>query len=226
MPLKGPSQEVVRLANNGQKINAIKQYRKDTGAGLAEAKAVVDRLPRGAISIEPAADRAKASRRAGLFLGATVLGFIGLCITGTGVFRALSTSEWFHTEGEILQSQLVQGSVRVGDYVAVKYEYVVSGARHEGDRVNYAGVFGSFYNDMLLARYPAGAAVDVYYDRDTPSRSVLERDIPLLYWIVFGASIFAFLLGVKMWVQAAKREKANGGSIRRAKGGEWTKGDG
>ncbi len=42
-----PSPEVTRLAEAGQTIAAIKQYRKETGAGLAKAKAVVDSLGRG-----------------------------------------------------------------------------------------------------------------------------------------------------------------------------------
>lgn len=201
MPLTEPSPEVVRLAGNGRKIDAIKQYRKETGADLATAKAVVDGLPRREFTAKSESDRERASRRAALFLAATVLGFIGLCITGTGVFRSLWTSDWLHTTGEILQARLVRGSSG-GDRVAVKYEYVVSSARFEGDRINYAGVFGSFYNDIYLGRYPVGASVTVYYDQETPSRAVLERDIPIFYWNVFGASLIAFVLGVRNWRRA------------------------
>lgn len=39
-----PSDEVARLAASGRKIAAIKQYRQDTGVGLAQAKAVVDAI--------------------------------------------------------------------------------------------------------------------------------------------------------------------------------------
>ena len=38
--------DVVRFLENGQKIHAIKAYRDRTGAGLAEAKAVVERIAR------------------------------------------------------------------------------------------------------------------------------------------------------------------------------------
>ncbi len=45
MPAESPaSDEVVRLAKAGYKIDAIKRHREETGAGLAEAKAFVDRL--------------------------------------------------------------------------------------------------------------------------------------------------------------------------------------
>ena len=40
----GVSQEVWRLAASGQKIQAIKRLREETGMGLKEAKDVVDRL--------------------------------------------------------------------------------------------------------------------------------------------------------------------------------------
>ena len=36
--------DVVALARDGKKIEAIKRYREITGVGLAEAKEVVDRL--------------------------------------------------------------------------------------------------------------------------------------------------------------------------------------
>lgn len=39
-------QQVQRLALDGQKIQAIKQYREITGAGLAEAKRVVEMMSR------------------------------------------------------------------------------------------------------------------------------------------------------------------------------------
>ncbi len=40
----GVSPAVVRLAADGQKIQAIKRLREETGMGLKEAKDVVDRL--------------------------------------------------------------------------------------------------------------------------------------------------------------------------------------
>jgi ribosomal protein L7/L12 len=40
----GVDSQVVALAHSGQKIEAIKRYRELTGAGLAEAKQVVEGL--------------------------------------------------------------------------------------------------------------------------------------------------------------------------------------
>jgi len=43
-PAAGTPPEVVELARNGRKIEAIKRYRELTGVGLAGAKDVVDGL--------------------------------------------------------------------------------------------------------------------------------------------------------------------------------------
>jgi len=40
----GMPQEIVFMARNGQKMEAIKRYREMTGVGLAEAKNAVERL--------------------------------------------------------------------------------------------------------------------------------------------------------------------------------------
>ena len=48
-----PDDAIRRLLSQGQKIGAIKLYRQQTGAGLAEAKAAVERMERG----EPAPDQ-------------------------------------------------------------------------------------------------------------------------------------------------------------------------
>jgi ribosomal protein L7/L12 len=42
--LPPPSDAVKELVSQGNKINAIKQYREETGAGLKEAKDVVESL--------------------------------------------------------------------------------------------------------------------------------------------------------------------------------------
>lgn len=131
---------------------------------------------------------------------------IGLCVTGPGTLRALATSTWVSTEGEITESELVQGYFGHNDRVAVDYRYVVSGSEHTGDRISHTIVFGGFFNTAFLARYPEGARVAVYYDPDEPSRSVLERQVPLLYWTVFAASIGAFFFGVRSWIIAARQD--------------------
>ncbi|WP_420468401.1 ribosomal protein L7/L12 [Panacagrimonas sp.] len=45
-PAPTPDAEVQALARSGNKIEAIKRYRKATGLGLKESKDVIDRLDR------------------------------------------------------------------------------------------------------------------------------------------------------------------------------------
>lgn len=88
------------------------------------------------------------------------------------------------------------------------YDYAVAGKPYTGERISHTLVFGSFYNDALLARYPAGAEVRVYYNPSRPEQAVLERRIPTFYWIVFTAAAIAFGIGVSMWIREARRERA------------------
>jgi ribosomal protein L7/L12 len=45
-PQTSTDAELLRLINDGKKINAIKRYRELTGAGLSEAKDAVEELER------------------------------------------------------------------------------------------------------------------------------------------------------------------------------------
>jgi ribosomal protein L7/L12 len=63
-----PSDEVQRLARSGEKIAAIEAYREATGAGLAEAKAAVERIAGGLVTCEVARqERPLASMKLWLF---------------------------------------------------------------------------------------------------------------------------------------------------------------
>jgi len=116
-----PSPEVAELAANGQIIEAVKLYRRESGAGLAAAKSVVDALSR---DNSPQVGRAgctrqsnTSSRRAGGFLAATVLGFIGVAVTGTGLYRSNAASNWTQVKGEITLSRLVHGNTTSSDKI-------------------------------------------------------------------------------------------------------------
>lgn len=58
---------------------------------------------------------------------------------------------------------------------AVKYEFKVGARTIDGSRISI-GDEGGLDIDAVLKRYPAGAAVTVYYDPRDPTNCVLERD--------------------------------------------------
>jgi hypothetical protein len=64
---------------NGQKIAAIKIYREDTGASLADAKAAVDRLEAESRAASPEKFRAPAARKKGCG-GICLIAVIGFII--------------------------------------------------------------------------------------------------------------------------------------------------
>ena len=85
-----PSDEVLALLAAGRKIDAIKRHRLETGAGLAEAKQAVESVPEARLAgLAPASlpGRGHGAQRGGRMVAATVIGLIGLCITGAGLLE-------------------------------------------------------------------------------------------------------------------------------------------
>jgi len=84
----------------------------------------------------------------------------------------------------------------------VDYEFSVAFHPWRGRRVSFAEVIAGPDAAAVLARYPVGASVPVYYDPADPSRSVLERDPPAFFrsiYPVLGA-VAAVILAVGFWL--------------------------
>ena len=65
------------------------------------------------------------------------------------------------------------------NFAVVKYVFEADGRRQEGQRISLSEDVGNYQVAEKLKRYPVGAQVTVYYDRNRPNDSVLERDLPL-----------------------------------------------
>lgn len=76
------------------------------------------------------------------------------------------------------------------NFAVVKYVFQADGRRHEGQRISLAHDVGNYQVAEKLKRYPVGANVTVYCDRNRPTRSVLERDMPMRAFEI------AILLGI------------------------------
>lgn len=88
---------------------------------------------------------------------------------------------WSWTAGRIVNSTISQPDIpRKGDEtnatVDIRYQYQLSGKNFEGKRVKFGGQGGMtrVAAEQLVAKYPAGATVDVYYDPKSPAQSALE----------------------------------------------------
>lgn len=73
----------------------------------------------------------------------------------------------------------------------VEYEFQVAGKTYRGRRITIGEKTAAFELEGILARYPVGAPVTVYYDPANPETAVLERDLP---WRMMAGGIGCLLL--------------------------------
>ncbi len=115
--------------------------------------------------------------------------------------RAAASPSWFTTHGTILKSSMDQSnipqrydyySLREGKfirshdcdpityYVKVSFAYQVMGQDYRGRHIFAGDIYSLLQSEAqaILARYPEGAAVTVYYDPDNPADGFLERPTP------------------------------------------------
>jgi len=139
--------------------------------------------------------------------------FLGIALLSVGILNIVKGSarnDWPTTRGEILTSE-VQSRLETSDsssgsgsrrrrkttttrvyWAEMKYSYLVEGVSFEGSRVDYGMESRSSKQtraDEIVALYPVGEEVLVYYDPSDPSEAVLEPGV--------GAGAFIFpLIGV------------------------------
>jgi len=105
---------------------------------------------------------------------------------------------WPTAQGKVLESRLRE--VRTGRgrswAVYVLYEYWVNGATHRSDVWRMEAGSSSFTGaaNKVIARYPAGSAVMVYYNPDAPGDAMLEPG-KMDWWLFFGGVCF-FVVGM------------------------------
>ncbi|MEW6030954.1 MAG: DUF3592 domain-containing protein [Chloroflexota bacterium] len=107
-------------------------------------------------------------------------------------------SQWPSATGTVTASYLERrrSSNNRGfvNYPVVQYSYQVNGQTYAGTKLAPGPEVGGSGAPGVVARYPAGAQVTVYYDPQNPSDAVLERNAPAqwILWLVLG--IFNCLL--------------------------------
>ena len=133
-------------------------------------------------------------------LAAIGLGVLALMAGATGVYNMKSGSDWKQTTGRVLRSE-----VRTVDrqtlgmdtehgrfnYEAdVEYEYEVDGKKYHSTRL-YARLPAIFarkpFADQVVARFPAGAEVAVYYKPE-------QADFSCLLQMRLGRGMIVFLI--------------------------------
>lgn len=111
-------------------------------------------------------------------------------------------STWTRTSARIVRSELV-AETRQGKEVQVprvEYEFTLGFHPVRGRRYTL-GDMGPNGAEAVLRRYPVGAGVTAYYNPQDPDESVIERDLPAGFHLVwaFVGIVGATILAVAWW---------------------------
>jgi hypothetical protein len=113
--------------------------------------------------------------------------------------KASAMQTWPSAPGSIVESELRsrrRGNRRIY-YPHIVYQYNVMGQTYTGKRISPGPESGSSRARELVAKYPPGAPVTVYYDPQNPSDAALERDfsktMPRLWFSLIAANIMLCL---------------------------------
>ena len=103
--------------------------------------------------------------------------------------RMATVSQWPSTMGTVLASHLERRSSSEGGYTnypVVQYSYRVSEQSYQGGKIAPGPEIGGTGAGKVVARYPAGAQVMVFYNPQNPSDAVLETKAPAqwLMWLL------------------------------------------
>jgi Protein of unknown function (DUF3592) len=128
-----------------------------------------------------------------------------LVAAGVKALEIRRARRWPSTEGRVIASRVEARRSRPGGDLSnqpfVQYEYVVGGRTYRGARVDVGERTPGSELEAVLARYPVGAAVTVFYDPADPSKALLERTLPAkAFWavgclcaLILGAPVVAML---------------------------------
>jgi hypothetical protein len=134
------------------------------------------------------------------------------------LWEVRQASRWPSTTGRVVVSTVVSHKRRPGEAgynfgdkelsnePSVEYEYQVNGRTYRGKRITIDEKTAGFELEGILARYPVGASVTVYYNPDYPEFALLERDLPWDKMLEgFGCLMLLFvgvpLLGIFIYFQ-------------------------
>jgi hypothetical protein len=128
-----------------------------------------------------------------LLLTVGILGFVLLILNviflGIIFFmrrRMVAVSQWPSTIGTVNNSYLERRSSDSGstNYPVVHYSYQVGGQAYQGVKIAPGPEVGGMGAGKVIARYPTGAQVMVFYNPQNPSDAVLETKAPA-QWIMW-----------------------------------------
>jgi len=131
------------------------------------------------------------SQNAGGFIVALVtlpfLIFIGILVLATlrNVRKSGRSKRWPSIEGRVITSEVVSrrsldssGTHTTIYEPSIRYAFNLNGQRFESKTISFGGIAGTSAPDFaesVVAKYPAGSSVEVFYNSAKPTESVLEH---------------------------------------------------
>lgn len=103
-------------------------------------------------------------------------------------------NHWTRVTGRVLASSIEARTSTNGDghrstsyYPNVLYEYAVNGQRYQNNRITFGMDVGygnrARVEQDVAQKYPVGGAIQVYYDPQDATQSVLELKLPASKWV-------------------------------------------
>ena len=134
------------------------------------------------------------------FLAGTILFIIAL----RSLRRARDSFFWPYTNGRVLSSKITIREAESGKpggttihVPVIRYNYLVKGREYECKRIQIMSDYSSPSEEAvrkLLAKYPPGSEVIVYYDPARPERAVLEKGISRDIYVMMAFSVILLLV--------------------------------
>jgi hypothetical protein len=124
---------------------------------------------------------------------------------GSDILKAQKSRSWPTASGTVLdsgmeahQSRDEDGDIKTTYGATIQYKYLVDGQEFQGNRRTFSNVRTSSVRntEKILERYPLGSSVDVFYDPDDPSSSVLEPGVGAGTYILLAVPIGIFVFGI------------------------------
>jgi len=131
----------------------------------------------------------------------TAIGLFVLGLTAWQFWQHVHTHRWDRTEG-IVEGHDVRtkyGPDAVTFYESYPiYRYTVNGIERRGTRVSVydtsEGTTRADAMETIARRFPLHARITVYYDRENPGRTVLQRDLEVVRPLLFVAGAVVFII--------------------------------
>jgi hypothetical protein len=124
---------------------------------------------------------------------------------GVDILKGYKSRSWPTASGTVLDSEMEahqsrdeDGDIRTTYGATIQYKYIVDGQEFQGNRRTFSNVRTSSVRntEKILERYPPGSSVDVFYDPDDPSSSVLEPGVGASTYILLAVAIGFLVFGI------------------------------